>query len=62
MSRLDLQAQGERELRDKLLADREIRQAIERVDKEADKYAVRRQLLATATPSCANRQPTGNRC
>ena len=48
MPRHDLQAQGERDLREKLLAEREVVQAIELVDKEADKLAARRQLLATA--------------
>ena len=47
--RSDLIAQGDRELSAQLLAQADVRRAIEHIDKHADKFAARRHLLATST-------------
>jgi tellurite resistance protein len=58
MSRQDLQAQGERDLRERLLAEHEIRRAIEQIDKQLEKeQGARRQLLAAATRLTAEMAP-----
>jgi hypothetical protein len=58
MSRQDLQAEGERDLRDRLLAEHEIRRAIEQTGKQLEKQqGARRQLLATATRLTAEMAP-----
>lgn len=48
MMRERLQAKGDRDLAERILADREVRQVIEEYRTEADKFSARRQLLATA--------------
>jgi hypothetical protein len=56
MPRLDLRAQGDIDLAQKLLSNIDVRRAKERFDKKADKLGARRQLLATAlrlTPGMA---------
>jgi len=47
--RTDIQAQGDRDLALKLLAEHDVRRAIERVEKLSSKTRARRHLLATAT-------------
>ena len=47
-SRETLQAQGDTDASERLLADREVQRAIERFEKDADKLGARRQLLGTA--------------
>jgi Zn-dependent protease with chaperone function len=48
LSALELRARGDRELYDKLIAEREIQKAIEHADKESTEMNARRQLLGTA--------------
>ena len=56
-SRQDLQARGDRDLRERLLEEREIRTAIERLKKKGMGEGARRHLLATATHLTAEMAP-----
>ena len=49
MKRHDLQAQGDHDLRERLLAQHEVRRAIERLEREDPSRGARQHLLATAT-------------
>ena len=57
MSRVDLQAEGNRDLRERLLADHTITTAIERLTKKGLGEGARRHLLATATRLTAEMAP-----
>jgi tellurite resistance protein len=48
VKRDDLRAQGDRDLFDRLLVDRDVARAIERIDRDAGEIGARRQLLGTA--------------
>jgi len=48
VKRDDLRAQGDKDLFDSLLADRDVAHAIERADREVEEIGARRQLLGTA--------------
>ena len=56
-SRQDLQAEGDRYLRERLLAEQEIGRAIARVRKKGVDESARRHLLATATRLTAEMAP-----
>ena len=56
-ARLDLQAEGDRALRERLLANRAVTAAIERLAKKGVGEGARRQLLATATRLTAEMAP-----